>query len=158
MSLSSIRTQIKTILEGVSGIGIVHDYERWSADWKAFLTLFQDSNDLINGWMFAREKTVQRRVTLGEKEKAHIFRLRGVYGLKDEDATEKTFQDLIESNVAAFDADETLSGTCLTINPDWGPMDGAVGLQVDLVENRIFGSVLCHYAECRLCAIETISD
>jgi len=54
MPLAEIRTQIKTILEGVSGIGIVHEYERWAADWKGFLDLFKDANGWINGWSITR--------------------------------------------------------------------------------------------------------
>ena len=67
------------------------------------------------------------------------------------------FQDHIEDVVSAFDADETLGGACLSINPDWGPMSDATGLQVTEVQTRVYGTVLCHFAECRLCALETIS-
>lgn len=157
MSLATIRAAVKTTLEGVSDIGNVYDYERWAKDWQTFLSLFKDANNVINGWMFSRIATPQRQATLGEKERAHIFALRGIRGLKDEDATEKMFQDHIEDIVSAFDADETLGGACLSINPDWGPMSGATGLQITEVNNRVFGTVLCHFAEGRLCALETIS-
>ena len=32
MSLTDSREQIKVILAGVDGIGVIHDYERWAAD------------------------------------------------------------------------------------------------------------------------------
>lgn len=158
MSLADQRTQIKTILEGVSGIGKVYAYQRWANDWQALLKLFKTTSDKINAWMITREKTSQIRMTMGEKERAHIFLMRGLYGLNDSDGTELIFQDLIEDIVTAFDAAETLNDTARTTNPDWGPMADSVGLQVDIVEQRVFGSVLCHYAECRLCAIEVIED
>jgi hypothetical protein len=114
------------------------------------------SDGKINGWTISRKRTATEQATMGEIERAHVFMIRGVYGLKDADATESTFQALIEDIQAAFEADDTLGGACRTIDPDWGPMSGAVGLQVDLVEPRMFGGVLCHYAECRLCAIEAL--
>ena len=57
MSLSAIRDEIETILGGVSGMGTVHDYERWANNWSDFLTLYQDDNDRINGWSITRRKT-----------------------------------------------------------------------------------------------------
>ena len=37
MSLADIRTQLKSIIESVDGIGIVHDFGRQTTDWKKFL-------------------------------------------------------------------------------------------------------------------------
>lgn len=156
MSESAIRAKIKSVLEGVSGMGTVHDYMRLTKSWDTFLTMFK-SGDKINGWHFSRRAIATRQNTIGEKESAHIYQLRGYYGLKDDDASEKTFQALIDAVSAAFDDDETLGDTCDT-HPDWGPMTGAVGLQADIIEHRVFGTVLCHFFEGRLCAVETISD
>ena len=158
MSLTAIYTAIKTQMEAVSGMGKVYDYMRWSNNWGTFLTLFKTTGNIVNGWSFGRVSTAQRMESLGAIEQAHIILFRGVYGLDDSAATEKTFQSQIDAMVTKFNlaANEDLGGVCLTINPDWGPMDGAVGLQVDKVDHRLFGTVLCHYAECRLCCIETL--
>ncbi len=154
MSLADIREQIKVILSGVPGIGVVHDYERLALDWNKFLERFKDADGHINGCSFAREKWQERQQTMGETETCHIFVFRRVMGLQDDRATGILFDDHLEDFRAAFGGDETLGGTCRTINPDWGPMEGAVGLQGDIIEPRMFGNVLCHLAECRLCAIE----
>lgn len=140
MRLTSIREQIKAILEGVSGIGVVHDYQRWSATWEKFLDHFKDPDGKINGWVFTREKTPATCESATHESRVHSFKIRGYYGLKDEDATELTFQDLIENISAAFRAKRTLNSTA----EDSGPF------QVDLVEPRLFGSVLCHYCELTL--------
>jgi len=159
MTESAINAGIKTVLDGVSSIANVHDYVRWSNSWGTFLALFKDTdNDKINGWAFSRKSTATQNVNIGEIEKAHVYVVRGYYGLKDEDASEKTFQGIVEDAQTAFFADETLGGVCDTTRPDWGPMAGAVGLQIDIIEIRKFGTVLCHYFEGRLCAIESISD
>lgn len=164
MSVEAIREQIAAILASVEGMGVVHQYQRWTNDWKSLLDLFRhtdpDGVQRINGQMITRSATSQRKVTLGEKERAHIFMIRGVYSLKDENATEHAYQAILERAVDAFDEEEnvTLNGTCLTTIPDWGPMADSAGLQIVLVEPRLFGSVLCHYSECRLCAIERVED
>ena len=158
MSLSSIMTALETEMQAVPGMGNVYTYERWTSQWSNFLNLFKTADNKINGWSMSRIATPQRQETLGEKERAHIIRFAGVYGLDDSAGTEEMFQTQIEAMVDKFNEDdnENLGGVCLTTHPDWGPMDGAVGLQVDKIENRIFGTVLCHYAECRLCAVETV--
>jgi len=158
MSLSTIISKCSTEMAEVSGMGKVYGYERWAAPWTTFLSLFKTTGNKINGWTISRVAAPQRQETLGEKERAHILLFRGVYGLDDSANTEATFQTQIESMVTKFNEDdnENLGGACLTTHPDWGPMSGLVGLQVDKVENRMFGTVLCHYAECRLCAIETV--
>lgn len=158
MSEAAIRAAIKSTLESVSGMGTVHDYVRWADNWGDFLSLFKTESNKINGWCFSRVKTPMLQRTIGEVERAYIYTLRGYYGLKDSDATEKTFQALIEAAQEAFLTDETLGGACETTRPDSGPMNGAVGLQADIVEIRKFGTVLCHYFEGRLCAVESVSD
>jgi len=154
MSLAAIREQIKVIMQSVPGIGIVHDYERWSNDWNKFLDRYKDVDGRINGCTFAREKRPKTQATIGETEKAHIFVIRRIMGLKDSEATGIIFDDHIEVLGDAFDDFDTLNNTCRTINPDWGPMTDAVGLQVEIIEPRMFGGILCHYAELRLCVIE----
>jgi len=156
MSLPEIRERIRAALAGVSGMGRIHEYERFAADWPKYLGLFKDSEDRINGCMFHRTASGKRQATLGEKEKFHVFTFRFFRGLQDDQATGVDFDDFIDDVGDAFNDDPSLEGTCLTIDPDWGPMSGLTGLQVDAIENRRFGTVLCHYAECRLCVIETV--
>ena len=156
MGLADIREQIKAVLSGVSGIGAVHDYERWAIDWQKFLNVVKDENDRINAWMFALAKTQKIQRTHGQYERAYIFRFRGIMGLKDADATGIVFENLVLSVENEFDSYETLNDTCMTINPDWGDMAGMLGYQTDIIEPRQFGNVLCHVSEGRLCAIEFI--
>jgi hypothetical protein len=150
MSLATQRTAIKTILEGVSGIGLVHEYERWANDWKKFLELYKTANKKINGWTITRKRTAERWSTGAEYERVNEFLIRGIFGLKDEDETELTFQSLIEDICDAFRSNHTLNGTCETTDPDFGSLANQSGIQVELVEPRMIGSVLCHYCELAL--------
>jgi hypothetical protein len=150
-----ILDQIKSVLESVDGVGVVHGYVRWAPDWEKFLALFSE-NGKVNGWMISRQSVTRHRTAYSEVQAAHIFVLTGIYGLNDADESELTFQGILDSVQSAFAADPTMGGACETINPEVGAMNGQYGLQIEMIENRMFGSVLCHTAECRLCCIELI--
>jgi len=151
MSLTAIREQIKTILSGVSGIGVVHNYQRvTTGDWGKFLNQFQDPDGRINTWIITRTATPERWLTNRKYIRVYEFLIRGQYGLEDNEATELRFQDLIEHACDAFRNKSTLNGACETIAPEFGSLSGLAGLQVKLVEDRRFGGVLCHYCELKL--------
>ena len=154
MGYSTILANIKSTVEGVSGIGKVYDYERFAANWGNMLTLFKTTGNIIHGWTISRIGTFRQHRSIGDPEIAHVFRVRGVYGLDDSSATEKTFQGIVNLVADAFDDNMTLNGACLTLAPDWGPMANQVGLQISEIDIRAFGNVLCHHADCRLCALE----
>lgn len=160
MSVPAMREQIKAILSGVSGIGIVHDYNRLATDWNKMLERFKDADGKINTVMFAREKMLKRVTTMGSsapREKAQIFLMRVIMGLNDAQETGIAFDALLTAIEEKFDSHVTLNSTCRTTRPDWGPMAGQPGIQIDMIESRLFGSVLCHYAELRLCALEDVA-
>jgi hypothetical protein len=155
VSLPLIREQIKAILSGVAGIGIVHDYERWTSEWSKFLDLYKDSSGKINGCTISRKSTGRKKIIMGgDFDKNHTFVIHFIMGLKDSDATGIIFDALLDAAAAAFENSGALNGTCLTCSPGWGEMAGTAGLQIDVVDIRLFGSVLCHYAECRLGVME----
>jgi len=153
-ALAAMREQIAVILAGVSGIGAVHSYTRLAVDWQKMVDLFKDADGRINAVMFARQQMAKRSATLGTLERAHVFVVRAVMGLRDAEATGVVFDELMTAIEEAFDDHLDLNGTCLTTRPDWGPMADQAGMQIALIEERMFGSVLCHYAELRLCALE----
>jgi len=147
MTESTIRGQIYSILSSVSEIGIVYDYERWAADWTSFINLFKSTIrgiDQIRGWEISRraapESGVTAEATIGQTDKQHIFLIRGYMGLNDATATEKTFNSLLEAISDAFRPLLTLNGAAL--DHDF--------IQAEIIESRMFGGVLCHYAELSL--------
>jgi hypothetical protein len=155
MSEESIREQIKATLSAVDGIGVVHDYQRWAATWEKFLNLFRDADNKINGWMISRARTPERWLSNIQFLRVYEYTIRGVYALSDADASELVFQGLIEDICSAFRNEDTLNETCETTNPEFGSLSGLSGVQVEVVEPRLFGTVLCHYTELRLAAQTT---
>lgn len=161
MGVEAIIAEVQDVMEGVTGIENVYEYDRWAASWGKVLDLFKTAaGTKYQGWMITRIQTATRQVTLGEVEAAHVLRISGLYGLDDSAASEVTFQAWLDALVEEFldTANIDLGGACLTINPDWGPMAGAVGLQIDKVDTRMFGTVLCHFAECRLGVVELVNE
>lgn len=148
MSLATIRAQYKTILQSVPGIGVVHDYERWSADWDKFLAQFQDpASKKILGWTITRERSAESFKTGSGYSRMYTMAIRGYMGLNDTDASEKTFQDLIETVCDTFRGKTTLNGVVEQVEAP---------LQVDSIDLRQLGSVLCHHCELRQ-TVEEIS-
>ncbi len=141
MSETTIRQQIFTILSAVAGVGMVYDYERWSNDWGQFIALFKDpATDSILGWEISRAGVQGNNISNIEEDATHTYLLRGYMSVQDAAATEKTFNTLVETVRAAFRGNHTLNGACY----DAGPASATV------IDTRMFGGVLCHYAEIRL--------
>ena len=137
MALKDIRDKIVAILAAVDGVGVVHEYERWAGDWKKFLDLFKDADGKINGWIVTRRATPATRDTEPYIDRRHTMVMKGIYGLNDDAASELTFQAVVENIQNAFDGEFLLGGFAVNSGP----------VQVKAVEARLFGGVLCHYAE-----------
>ena len=146
MALADIRARIVANLQSVDGIGPVYGYERMPRDWKRFLDLFKTGHGKINGWMATRRKTPAQWAGFPTVERNHLWVMRGVYGLNDEEASELAFQAQIEAIQAVFENDGELGGTVLRSEP----------VQVATVEHRMFANVLCHWAELHLPAVERV--
>lgn len=153
MPESAIRTQIYTILNAVTDVGKVYDYERWAADWSTFINLFKTTIgavDQIRGWEIGRRSVKEERITLGisssGNEKNHGFLIRGYMRVNDAEASEKIFNALIEAIATAFRGNKKLNDTAR--DHDF--------IQAEIIEFRLFGGVLCHYAELNLTVYERI--
>lgn len=142
MAYTTLLAQIKSAVEGVTGIGVVRDYLRWWSDKKDFLDLFRTTiggQAQIRGWTITRDGIPfnERYAQGGKHRVTHMFVIRGVLGLQDGTATEKTFQALVDSVVDALDDAVTLGGNVRSA----GPATAAA------ITHRGFGEVLCHYCE-----------
>jgi len=154
MSEATTRATIKAILESVSNVGVVHDYERWAGTipdvTTAFVTTISGAK-LVRGWTITCQSWTPRWVAYDEDEEAdgglvdrtYVYKIRGYFGLKDADATEKTVFALVEAVCDALDADKTLH--------DEEAFEGQTPpATLTVFEPRMFGGVLCHYAEITL--------
>jgi hypothetical protein len=149
MSLDSIIQATATILGTVPNVGNVYSYRRWAADEATFKKLFTTGSQILV-WTITRESTE----ISDEEESSHDFHaivIRGWMGTKDEDATERTFQSLVESVRSAFQTNRTLfDGT--SYNAEFS--DRVRARKVDYVK---YGEYLCHYAELELKVTDVVA-
>jgi hypothetical protein len=150
--LATHRAAIVAMMVAVPNIGQVHAQERYLPDEGKFkqVYLFElpDGSKQIRGWWLRRVRTLERTVSTGSVMNEHTWQWRGYMAFKDADATELTFDDLIEAYRDAFRADPTLGGVC-----EQNPLDigqGEDGVQVVDAGPVTFSSVLCHSAVLQL--------
>lgn len=151
MSEALIRAQIKIEMEKVSGIGVVHDYERYArsiTDFRQIMT--KTGSTTVNGWVIHRESTESAQVVMGPKgqiERVHAYRIAGVYALDDANGSEKTFQAILDAIFAQFKATGTLNSTAISHKQ----------IQIDSVtvtKEGEFGDDIYHTAELTLEVME----
>ena len=139
MSWALIRTQLKTTLQGVAGIGVVHDHQRWVIEAANFKTAFV-TGGRINAWMITRYQSTEIEEAAQQNYRTHQVRIIGIYALDDSDGTEKVFSDLLEDICDTLRADNTLNGTAESSTPP----------QVTSDAHTKFGGASCHYGEITL--------
>ena len=139
MSLANNIQAIQTILEGVAGVENVYDTVRnWQTEKQ-----FRDGAAAAGGiqfWFLTREATAAEDLGPRLTARRHTIALHGYTAVSDAAVSEKTFQALIESVVAALGADRKLNQTARHSGP----------AQVRAVDFRIVSNVLCHHAEIAL--------
>lgn len=146
MTLAAVRTAIVARLNTVTDIGAVHAYERYASDLKKLATLYSYQG-AIRGWFVRRPVTHESGNILSRTVEVVRWRIQGVMSLEDANASELTFDALIESVRDAFAQDETLGGTVDQCSEP-GNEDGESCIQLDDAGPVMFGGVLCH--ACRL--------
>lgn len=144
MSESAIRTQIYTILNNVSNIGKVYDYERYfTSEGDLALNIQSSITGIpqIRYWFVKRvgaPKTERYLIGKGAAESfkiQHNFQIEGYLGLEDSLSTEKTFNTLIEAICAVFRGNETLNNTCFYHEY----------IKVATISQKMLMKRLCHY-------------
>lgn len=144
---SDISAEIKTQLETITDIGIVHQYERQVADLAKFIALFKDNTGKICGWEITRKAVPEHR--RGATFRHHRMVVNGYMGLQDATASSIMFQDLCDDICEHFRNAAPPSGVTWEYRngdePDQTPA------QIELINDRMFGGVLCH------CSVISIS-
>lgn len=112
MSITAIRTAIKAILDGVTGVENTFARQVWPKDEADFITKFQSADGTkFLGFEFDRVNYVPTLSAFNKKRFAITFELKGWYGIKDEDDSYITFEDLMVLITDTFNKNLTISGT-----------------------------------------------
>ena len=155
------RAKVLAVLQGVSSIGQVYDYERFADDWPTLLSLFKatiGAADHILGWTIALEGTDSEMIGFGlsgqeTEEITYRVRIRGFHSLDDASGTQKTFEALMLTVKAALETAAALHDSDLSKGSSGRfAMDPVT---IPVIDLRQFGGVLCHYGE-QLLAIKEV--
>jgi len=139
MAYAAIRDYIKAQLLAVTNMGQVHDYLRLVNTW-AKLEEYFTKNNRLNVWAIVRGDTRTAWQGGNILIKRHTIHLVGLYGLRDDAATEKTFLTLVDAVMEKFQEDHNLGDNCLTTDPP----------EVVDLGHRTVSNILCHRAVVRL--------
>lgn len=146
MSEAAIRAEIKTLLEAVSNIGVVHDYIRRKRSLAAWLEAHRSSG-VVNAWTITRVAALQERKTMPYLSRLHNFKIYGLYELDDASGSEKDLQALVDGILDGFKDTIQFSGEALNSEP----------LQCDSIDVDELGDTAYHVVEMSIEIEEYIS-
>lgn len=150
MSYSTVIAQIDTVLKSATGVvdNNVYKYDRLEREWTAYLSAFKDAtNSVIHGYTITRVNWTEIREASRSNLRTTKWIIRGYYSLGSSGETEATFQGIIDNIATKFSEDPRLNSTVLSVE----------SFNLDILEARMFGDVLCHYAEMSLTTEEQIN-
>ena len=133
MSDSALRAAIKTLLDEVTAIAVVYDYQRYAADDAAFIALFE-VDDVINGWEIVncgfRVKRMGRKIKM-----IHYYKYKGYYHLEDTQTSENAFAAIVDAVVLKLSS-KPVTGAEMHLVPEAGA-----------IYRRAFGTTVCRCVE-----------
>lgn len=148
-TVQQIRDKIKTMFQTVTGIGNVHTYERYLKDQSKLVSLYKDATSgRLLGWHIRKVATRENYIDISRWVVDHDWKIRGFMSLDDADATEQTFDTLIESIRDVFRDDPSLGG--LIFSTVIEEKNNQAGVQVEEAVPVLFAGVLCHSARLAL--------
>lgn len=150
--VGDIRAGIKTVLETVTDIGRIYDYQLIPDDDTDSLEGMLESaryQGRIRVWHFFRQSQSTTQYTAAGPSQTRaineFWAIQGIYEKLTDGASEKDFDDLVELIRAAFLADPTLGGTVTE-----SELDGNYGPQIERLEPADFLGVICHFVQLTL--------
>jgi len=139
---SDIASALRTAMLTISGIGVVHAYQRWSNTWSDYLDLVDATvpADEVKFWMIRRERVSSEPDEMGGVQRTHAMVVAGAMALDDSANTYATFQDYIESVIETLGSKKDL-GLAAVIDYGVGPCSART------IAEEMVGDVLCHVTE-----------
>ena len=144
-TVQQIRDTIKTMMLTVANVGVVHAYERYTAQQSKLAEFYKDgTSGRLQGWHIRRVSTRETYIDIGRWVIDHDWQIFGFMAIGDADATEETFDTLIESIRTVFRDDPSMGN--LVFNTVIDEKNNQAGMQVEEAVPVLFAGVLCHSA------------
>jgi len=149
--LEAIRAALVSRLQAVPEIGVVHGYQRYTANLRDMPALYTSEIGgvrQLRGWYVSRKRTEETSRVPGAYAVTHEWEIRGYMALLDAAQSEIVFDGLVERIREVFRGEDALGGLVGSIVFD--EEDGSqAGVQAHL-EPVMFAGVLCHAARLSL--------
>lgn len=161
MSLRTIIDRVTGVLGGVPGIGQVHGYVRHidkAPEHSSAAAALCVKDDVLNVWFVTRAQTEASEEDCNSTDyhERHVILIEGWLGLDDADASEETFQDLVETIRTEFRRHLALGRS--SSDPALTALAGVIcGPLSCVIDHNMFGSVLAHHARLTLPVTEWVS-
>jgi hypothetical protein len=148
VSEATVRAAIYALVNGVTNVGNVYDYERWAAFYSGEIDVAKytlSGVEYYRFWTISCESIEQEMQQFSSDRRdgaarQYTYKIRGAWGLQDADESEKSAIAMSEDVMEAIDADTALQTTYLHVAP----------CQLDIFELRLVGTQFCHYTEITL--------
>jgi len=148
---TSITSKIKTLLEGVTGIGKVYDKPidlRTYDDLKSYATIYDATlgKNIVNCWIIERASARDIRGGAGigfaiqEAEREEVYKISGVYAYYDHGDSVVAFQKLLDRILQKFLPEITFDDPDTIASP----------LVARSIGFRTFGEIVCHSVDFEL--------
>lgn len=150
MAFADIRAQVKVAMASIDGIGKVSDFEPWVKRIEDLREFFQPENeDALRGWTISRENAQESGIDFDSNWARHAIVIRGYMALKDQAATERDFQDLVDTVTERLRLEQRnhFSETVDYVEP---PL-------IRTIEVHDFSNTLVHYCEIVIACRERVA-
>ena len=138
-------TVVLAFIKPLPNVGKVQTYERYTQQQSKLADFYKDATSgRLLGWNIRRVATREAYVDIGRWVVDHDWKIRGYMALDDADATEQTFDTLVESIRTVFRDDPSMGD--LIFNTVIDEKNNQAGVQVEEAVPVLFAGVLCHSA------------
>ena len=148
--LTEIKSEIKNIMNSIDDVYNVYTEKKYIKDAENFLDLYKAENILgekiFTAWFITRRTTAEKYFSSKENIRDHSISISGYLGISEGINSYKKFENMLEDICAAFRNSVNLNNRCLENSP----------VQIDKIEEKYLGSILCHYTELELICTEKI--
>lgn len=153
---TDVRDTVVSILQTIPSIGQVHNRMRWGANWSDLLEMLLTRPDdggepVLRGWMVSRSSILDEpgdNQAFGKVFSGYVFTIRGVSGFQQDEDSETPFQELIDEVRLALRRGGVGEDLYETSSAVFVPNSADTAVQV--IDIRMFGSILAHYCEMTL--------
>ncbi len=149
MAYTDITTAVAAVIGTASGTANIYQYRRYnSGDDEQMKTLFEDSN-VINTWQITRTGA-ESSFDDCTVDRINEFTINGYYSIDDTNASETTFQEIVNQVMQKFDLETnmTLSGNVSHF---------AQPAQLPVFESVMYGGIGCWMCEIKIYPVEQIA-